>query len=77
MPKKVTKKKPMFTVHTGDADCWFPYGATHDELELEQIFERRIKGWDMELFPGLKLRDHKGQLLEPRLQVILVPAKEE
>lgn len=75
MPKKVTKKKP-FTVDTGDAGCWFPYGDTFDELELEQIFERRIKGWDMELFPGLKLRDHRGQLLEPRLQAILVPAKE-
>jgi len=73
MPKKVRK---YYVVEVGDDLCFFAYGRGLTETKLLKTFERRLEGLQSEVFPGLKLRNQEGLLLEPRLQVILVPAEE-
>lgn len=72
MPKRL----PRFKVVVADADLFFAFNRNLKERELIAMFERRIEPLQSEVFPGLILKDDDGDLLKPKLQVILVPAEE-
>jgi hypothetical protein len=69
-------KAPRYTVEVGDAHFYFAHGRKITEKKLEAVFQERIEGLQTEMFPGLRVRDIEGQLLKPRLQVVLVPEEE-
>lgn len=65
-----------YLVEVGDDHFFFPYGKEITEIQLQRTFEKWVEPYQSELFPGLKLRDEKGQLLKPKLKMKLVPSKE-
>lgn len=69
-------RMPRFTVECEDEDYYFKFGRVLKERQVLEIFEQRIQPWKSYLFPGLRLKDDAGNLLVPKLQVVLVPAKE-
>ena len=80
MPKR--KEDPRYVVHCGDSTFYFQYGRMYRLSYLKQVFEKMINRRlfdDIDLFPGLILRDGKGRLWKPEVQVKLVklvPAEE-
>jgi hypothetical protein len=73
----MAKKRIRFTIEVGDDDFYFKFGRVMTDTQIREVCERRIKGLQSEIFPGLRLRSKlDGRLLKPKLQVVLVPAEE-
>lgn len=77
----MTKRKedPKYLVHCGDATFYFQFGRLYSLSYLKQVFKRTVNRRlfdDIDLFPGLILRDGSGKLWKPEVQVKLVPVKE-
>ena len=73
MPKKLKRYK----VEVGDDHFFFSYGKEITETQLQKTFEAWAAPLQADLFPGLKLRDENGRLLKPKLNMELVPTKEQ
>lgn len=73
-PKKVRTRIPKYQVHCGDAWRMFTYGTWWKLTHLTEKLNDFLRG--IEFTPGLVLRDEKGHLWKPVLQVHLVPADE-
>ena len=69
-------KQKKYEVVVADDMFFFSFEDMKTETQVQRIFKRRVDKFQSELFPGLRLRDNDGQLLKPKLQIILVPAKE-
>jgi hypothetical protein len=71
-----------FTVYTGDATLHFEYGRSYKQSYLKHVFRERIKqcpacSHPYELFPGLVLKDEKGDLWKVKLKAVFMPVKPE
>jgi len=73
MPKRL----PRLKVIRADAEFYFAFKRSMKESEVHKIFEQYTEPLQSEIFPGLILRDEEGNMLKPRLQVVLVPIEEE
>jgi hypothetical protein len=69
-------REPRFKVSCGDTHFYFRHGRRLKQSEVNAIFSGRIQQWNTELFPGLQLKDERGQLWYPQLIVTLIPIGE-
>ena len=72
----MAKKQPRYVVHCGDAHLYFAFGHLYRLTQLEEVFKRKVQPLQEEFFPGLVLKDAKGNLWRPELQVHFVPVLE-
>jgi hypothetical protein len=73
------KKEPRYLVFCGDASFYFKFGRIYRLSYLRQIFRKKLaklkEEYDenqdairMEFFPGLTLKDGKGNLWRPEVK---------